>query len=94
MSIPATEVMAEILGAIESELAAGKPVYFHCWGGIGRTGTVAACWLIEQGRSCDSALETLNLLRASIPDADRESPQTEEQRTFVRAWTARTRRQA
>src|SRR5512147_362504 len=45
MSIPSTAVMASIQAAIRSELAEGRPVYFHCWGGIGRTGTVAACWL-------------------------------------------------
>ena len=86
MSIPTGDVMASIQDAIQSEMAAGRPVYFHCWGGIGRTGTVAACWLVEQGHSCDEALDMLSTLRASTPDGDRESPQTEEQRAFVRNW--------
>ena len=89
MSIPTVEVMAAIQTAIESDLAAGRPVYFHCWGGIGRTGTVAACWLSEQGHSSDRALDMLKTLRASTPDGHRESPQTREQREFVRNWTAR-----
>ncbi|MSR27507.1 MAG: hypothetical protein EXS06_10930, partial [Planctomycetaceae bacterium] len=29
-----------ILADIDAELAAGRPVYVHCWGGVGRTGTV------------------------------------------------------
>lgn len=32
-----------ILDAIDARLEAGKSVYVHCWGGIGRTDTVAGC---------------------------------------------------
>ena len=31
--------MQEILDAVDRALAAGRNVYLHCWGGIGRTGT-------------------------------------------------------
>ena len=89
MSIPTTEVMADILSTIESEISAGRPVYFHCWGGIGRTGTVAACWLVEQGHSCDDALQRIRELRAGTTDALEESPQTDRQRDFVRGWRGR-----
>ena len=30
--------MERILGTIREEMDAGRPVYVHCWGGIGRTG--------------------------------------------------------
>ena len=86
MSVPTTELMATILDTIESEIAAGRPVYFHCWGGIGRTGTVAACWLMGQGHSCAEALKKLKELRAPMPGGWAESPQTETQRIFVRNW--------
>ena len=89
MSIPTTEVMADILNTIETEVSAGRPVYFHCWGGIGRTGTVAACWLVEQGHSCDDALQRIRDLRAGTSDARQESPQTDHQREFVRGWRGR-----
>ena len=89
MSIPTIEVMAEILSTIESEIAAGRPVYFHCWGGIGRTGTVAGCWLVEQGHTCDDALQRIRELRALTSGAREESPQTEHQRAFVRGWSSR-----
>lgn len=86
MWIPTTELMTTILATVESEIAAGRPVYFHCWGGIGRTGTVAACWLVGQGHACDEALTKLIQLRSVMPDGWVESPQTEAQREFVRRW--------
>jgi protein tyrosine/serine phosphatase len=89
MSVPTVELMAEILTAIESELASLRPVYFHCWGGIGRTGTVAGCWLVEQGLSCDEALARIRQLRVLTPDGWQDSPQTPAQKSFVRTWTLR-----
>jgi len=86
MSIPTIEVMAQILSTIETEIAAGRPVYFHCWGGIGRTGTVAGCWLVQQGHTCEDALDRIRELRAGTSDAGGESPQTDRQRAFVRGW--------
>ena len=80
--------MTEILATIRGELAEGRPVYYHCWGGIGRTGTVTCCWLVEEhGLTCDAALERIVELRKGTPDARVESPQTDSQREFVRGWT-------
>ena len=87
--VPTGELMTEILATIRAELDERRPVYIHCWGGIGRTGTVAGCWLIEQGRSPEEALEHISLLRRGTPDAAWPSPQNEEQRQFVRAWARR-----
>jgi hypothetical protein len=89
MSIPTTEAMAEILNMIETEIGAGRPVYFHCWGGIGRTGTVAGCWLVQQGYPCEDALQRIRELRARTSDARAESPQTTHQKAFVRSWPSK-----
>ena len=88
LGVPAEDVMTAILDRIRSEIAAGRPVYVHCWGGIGRTGTVAGCWLVEQGLACDEAFERIRTLRRHTPDRWTRSPETDNQREFVRGWIA------
>lgn len=79
--------MADLLAYIESEIQDGRPVYVHCWGGIGRTGTVVGCWMVKKdSRTAEDALQRIAELRRGTPDGRRASPQTEEQREFVRQW--------
>ena len=86
----AREHMAEVLAAIESALSAGRRIYVHCRAGIGRTGTVVACHLIERGLSPDAALIRLNELwrdnerSHTWPDV----PETDEQRDYILGWLA------
>ena len=92
MDIPEASRMTEILDAIDASLAAGNVVYVHCYGGIGRTGTVVGCHFVRRGLGGAEALAEVQRLydtmtaekRLSMPD----SPQTVEQREFVRAWAA------
>lgn len=89
MNIPeSTSYMGEILDAIDAETSAGRPVYLHCWGGIGRTGTVAGCYLVRHGMSGPEALEELQRLWRSVEKRSifPEIPQTEEQKEYVRDW--------
>ena len=87
LGVPTPELMVEILKAIQAELDEGRPVYFHCWGGIGRTGTVAGCWLVEQGLSADDALTRVQMLRWGSAESWKRSPETDEQCAFVRGWS-------
>ena len=80
--------MHAIQAAISHALDAGEVVYVHCWGGVGRTGTVIGCHLVENTDDTgQQALETLKQLRYSTQRAHRVSPETSEQRAMVRAWT-------
>ena len=89
LDVPTDNVMNTILDVIRSETAAGRAVYVHCWGGIGRTGTVVGCWLVEQGHSCDDAFEQIRALRERTPEGWKRSPETDDQQAFVRAWRSR-----
>jgi len=80
--------MKAILDAIDERLEAGKGVYVHCWGGIGRTGTVAGCWLARHGE--ENALQQLHLFWQHSIKAKMgiRSPETEEQCRYIREWKA------
>lgn len=88
VSIPASpELTIAALDAIDGHLAAGRTVYVHCWGGVGRTGTIIGCWLARHGEPGDAALERLQELWQSNPKSrTRQSPETDEQRRYVRDW--------
>lgn len=76
----------EVVHNIDAEIAAGRGVYVHCWGGVGRAGTVVGCWLRERGLTAAEALTQLVDLRAGTAKARRQSPETGEQRAIIRAY--------
>jgi protein-tyrosine phosphatase len=92
MGIPETdETMQTILRNIRESSSLAPAVYVHCWGGIGRTGTVVGCWLRECGYAPESALAQVQLLYASHMPKVRihpESPQTPAQKDYIRNWEA------
>lgn len=82
--------MHTILRQIRDSRSQAPAVYVHCWGGIGRTGTVVGCWLRECGHDPESALAEVQHLYAShMAKVLRhpESPQTPAQKQYVREWT-------
>jgi protein tyrosine/serine phosphatase len=88
--VPSPELLAEVLATIQQEISEDRPVYVHCWGGIGRTGTVIGCWLVEDGLSGEDAIAQLADLRRDSADRDRPSPEMDEQRQCICEWKART----
>lgn len=90
MSVGPDDLYDEILDAIAAGTERGA-VYVHCWGGIGRTGTVVGCWLIDQGMSAEDALAHIAVLRAGTRKAHRTSPETRSQRDLLaRRWARRS----
>ncbi|MCU0753425.1 MAG: tyrosine-protein phosphatase [Akkermansiaceae bacterium] len=90
MGVPdSADTMRAILDAIRSSIRKRPAVYVHCWGGIGRTGTVAGCWLRECGLGPDEALARVQHLYATHMPKVRshpESPQTAAQKEYIRSW--------
>ena len=70
--------------AILATITASDGAYVHCWGGVGRTGTVVGCLLVDGGLTAEEALVELAELRAGTGKADRPSPETEVQREVIR----------
>ncbi len=88
LSVPTVAQMNVILDAIDESLAATKPTYVHCWGGVGRTGTVVGCWLLRHRLAEPSnVLDVLIQLRQQDRERrHRMSPETAAQQRFVKSW--------
>lgn len=88
VDIPTSWHMRATLSVIRHAIAGGETVYVHCWGGVGRTGTVIGCLIREDGTPADQVLARLAEMRQATERRHRVSPETEEQRGFVRDWEA------
>lgn len=86
MDVPTTERMREIQQAIEAALDAGRTVYVHCLGGLGRTGTVLGCYLVEHEVSVAEALAEIQRRRQWTKSGWKKSPQTPAQVDFMKRW--------
>lgn len=71
--------MDAILAAIDAARAAAN-VAVACMGGVGRTGTVAACALVAAGWDADAAIDHVRTIRHP------EAVETDVQRSFVRTY--------
>jgi hypothetical protein len=87
-SITTIESMRNILDAIDESIHNKRPVYVHCYGGIGRTGTVICCWLLRHRHATSAdVLHLLNLLRQADQERSwRTAPENDQQIQFALAW--------
>lgn len=79
---PSQEQLDRGVAAIEQALAGGRRVAVHCGAGLGRTGTLLACYLVARGAP---PAEAIARVRAARPG----SVETPEQEAAVAAFARR-----
>lgn len=80
------EVVHQLIDKIEYMSQQGGYTYIHCWGGVGRTGTIVACYKARQMKepTLGEALTAMQSNFSNMPKAShRKSPDTQAQIDFV-----------
>ena len=86
-SVPTERQMVRILNQIDMCIKYDKPVYMHCWGGKGRTGTIIGCYLARHGFATgNDVIEMIKELRKNTEDFSDSSPETRKQIKMVINW--------
>ncbi|MBM3461041.1 MAG: hypothetical protein FJX76_02970 [Armatimonadetes bacterium] len=79
--VPTDEQVAAYLAFVDEHLARQEPVLVHCAYGVGRTGTLAALWLVHTGMDAQDALHRVGV-------------ESNAQVRLVRRWEDRTLEQS
>lgn len=86
-SVPTERQMIRILNQIDMCIKYDKPVYVHCWGGRGRTGTDVFCYLARHGHAAgNDVIKRIKEFRTNIEDFSDLFPETKEQIKMVIRW--------
>lgn len=56
MTAPTLSQIHKFVAYVQQSIQENKPVAAHCLGGLGRTGTMLACYLVSQGYSSSDAI--------------------------------------
>jgi atypical dual specificity phosphatase len=78
---PTPAQLAHGVAAIDQAIADGHKIAVHCGAGLGRTGTLLACYLVKRGLAPDIAIERVRTARPG-------SVETPEQEAAVRNYAS------
>lgn len=79
MTAPGIEQIRRFVRRLDNLVKTGHKVAVHCGAGLGRTGTMLACYLVFTGLSAEDALKEIRLRRPG-------SVESRNQENAVRAW--------
>lgn len=79
MTVPETEQVERFVRFVDRMVARGTAVGVHCHAGLGRTGTLIACYLVTRDMSAEQAIEHVRRIRPG-------SIQTHQQERAVYRW--------
>lgn len=84
--VPTVATMRLILNIIDQSVLRKEAVFVHCWGGRGRTGLVAACFIARHGIAVGQAALNLIARKRFEVGLFAPAPETPVQLKFARNW--------
>lgn len=84
---PTLEQMVEFVGVVTDAAERGEPVAVHCTAGLGRSGTMAAVYLVASGASAEEAIARVRELRPG--SIETEAQEDAVRRAEVNFWGSR-----
>ena len=84
--VPTKETMRLILNVIDQGLARNTVTFVHCWGGRGRSGLVAACFIARHGVAAGQAALNFIARKRFEVGLFAPAPETDVQMAFARSW--------
>ena len=69
---PTPAQIEQAIAAIDEAIESARKVAVHCGAGLGRTGTVLACYLVSKGASPNEAIDRIRALRPGSVETRRQ----------------------